>query len=291
MAVVKQPARIIVTGLQTVVALHTYVSKATRSASAAATVITIPEHAHEVVEEFTSSPVYLVGLHDEMAANLILKLGALSAVQPIRVEPHHGQPGYGLHILPWLKNPIFVLPTMSLLARKGLFKPAPRLGTPGFFTASEPMTMRPGFGGARAAPAVGMEAQDWAFRWIQAFEEAGADREVAISMVAHIAIECGWGKFEREHNPGFLVIYEAGTPYFQVPHNARKFQIFPSDKAFVTAYFNTLRGHSEGWDALHKEPTSDKWYLSLGWYSSPAEIKAALPTYHSNRQRIVKMLQ
>jgi len=285
--------RIVITGHMTLVALHALVARGMRGRETAATLVTIPTMASQIASLAPSAPVYLIGLSKPAASQVLLGLGRGTWVQP-----HVGQPGNGLHILPWLINPIFAVPESYLKITGGGFTPPDEIITLGAAIHREVHVgastgRRPGGGLASVGPAGGAKREEWAFRWIREFEEAGIHRPAAVSIVAYLAIESGWGEAEKEHNPGNIKPYSNKVPYYEINVDGKpvRFAKYKDDPTFVRAFLATVKGHKETYDLLINHPESESWYNTMGWYSSEGEIRSALPTYRTNRTRLLAMLQ
>jgi len=279
-------ARIVVTGQPTIVAIHTYIrQRAPRRPRNAKTVVTVPGYAAAMKKLIPAAPVFLVGVTKHQMEEV-----CNAGVACTWVRPHEGQPGNGMHILPWLVIPVLVLP-------KDYDRPKHlRLASPpeAYMDRSESdnsLGFRRALGGVSSSVvSTGDGRKDWAMRWLGMFADLG--REVAISIVAYLAIECDWGAAEQQHNPGFLTVLPSSkTPSFRVKGNPLYFESFKSDDAFVKAYVNKLKSHPETWDLLVAQPTSDHWYNTLAWYSSDKEIRSAHAYYLQNRSRINQLLQ
>jgi len=253
------------------------------------TLITLPEFAAQVAKEAKKAKIYLVGLNREVATTVETYLAQVERAA-MWYEPHKSQPGYGLHILPWLVNPILILPhAFAGPPRLRMRPPGDRVSMP--TPDGMGMQYRRAIGTVSTSLVKGSDAQEWAFRWISVFKDVGMSEEVAKSIVAYLAVETYWGKDEQHHNPGFLVVTNKQAPFFQTSA-PNHFEIFQSDEAFAKAYLNTLRHHQPAYDLLVSQPADDAWYRALSpWYSSAAELTKGHPTYLSNRLRLNQMLR
>ena len=133
-----------------------------------------------------------------------------------------------------------------------------------------------GTGGAGHRPTRATGGSDWLNTRLAVASSVFGAREVALSVVAHWAIETAWGKAEHNYNVGNIRPWNARQAFF-VLGNVGKFLAFDSVHEGVKAYASLLRAgrYSRCLALLRASPRSPAWFQCLadsGYFGADAKV-------------------